>query len=68
MRTACCLIALACLAAPALAERKPKPPRQPAQPKVVPSGSEESAAARDRRLKRECKGRPNAGACAGHTR
>jgi hypothetical protein len=28
--------------------------------------SEESAAARDKRLKRECKGRPNAGACLGH--
>jgi hypothetical protein len=29
--------------------------------------SEESAAARERRLKRECKGRPDAGACLGHT-
>lgn len=28
--------------------------------------SEESAAAREKRLKRECKGRPNAGACLGH--
>lgn len=27
--------------------------------------SEESAAAREKRLKRECKGRPNAGACLG---
>lgn len=30
--------------------------------------SEESAQARDKRLKRECKGRPNAGMCAGYTR
>ncbi len=29
--------------------------------------SEESAQARDKRLKRECKGRPNAGMCAGYT-
>ncbi len=30
--------------------------------------SEESAQARDKRLKRECQGRPNAGMCAGYTR
>lgn len=30
--------------------------------------SEESPQARAQRLKRECKGRPNAGMCAGHTR
>ena len=34
--------------------------------KIVPSGSEENTAARDKRLKRECRGRPNAGACLGH--
>lgn len=28
----------------------------------------ESVKERDRRLKRECKGRPNAGACLGYTR
>lgn len=32
------------------------------------STSEESAAERDRRLYRECKGMPNAGACLGYTR
>ena len=32
------------------------------------SPSEESAAERDRRLYRECKGLPNAGACLGYTR
>ena len=30
-------------------------------------GSAETTAERDRRLKRECKGRPNAGACLGYT-
>ncbi len=30
--------------------------------------SEESPQAREKRLKRECKGRPNAGMCAGFTR
>ena len=33
---------------------------------VLKSPSEETAAQRDRRLKRECKGRPNAGACLGY--
>ena len=32
------------------------------------SPSEESKAERDRRLYRECQGRPNAGACLGYTR
>ena len=31
------------------------------------SSSEESRSDRDRRLYRECKGRPNAGACLGYT-
>lgn len=30
--------------------------------------SAESPVARDKRLRRECKGRPNAGACLGYTR
>lgn len=33
----------------------------------VRSSSEETRAERDRRLYRECQGRPNAGACAGYT-
>ncbi len=32
------------------------------------STSEEAPAAREKRLLRECKGRPNAGMCAGYTR
>ncbi len=35
--------------------------------KVIRSSSEETAAQRTRRLKRECKGLPNAGACLGMT-
>ena len=34
---------------------------------AIRSDSQESTAARDRRLYRECQGRPNAGACAGYT-
>ena len=33
-----------------------------------PSPSQESTAERDRRMYRECWGRPNAGACLGYTR
>ncbi|EED69009.1 hypothetical protein [Comamonas testosteroni] len=32
------------------------------------SSSEETTAERDRRLYRECQGRPNSGACAGYAR
>jgi hypothetical protein len=36
------------------------------KPKIERSASDESAAERDRRLARECRGRPNAGACLGY--
>ena len=36
-------------------------------PQAMDSGSAESRRDRDRRLLRECKGRVNAGACAGYT-
>lgn len=36
--------------------------------RVVRAPGEETAAQRERRLLRECKGRPNAGACLGYTR
>ena len=51
-------------------------PTQPAKTKTskkksgtvkYDKGSAETTAERDRRLKRECKGRPNAGACLGYT-
>lgn len=38
--------------------KAPKPPND--------KGSAESKAERDKRLQRECRGRPNAGACEGH--
>jgi hypothetical protein len=38
-----------------------------AMPKFIPSASQESTRDRERRLLRECKGRPNAGACSGFT-
>lgn len=33
----------------------------------APGGSGETTAERSARLQRECRGRPNAGACSGHT-
>ncbi|MGE0349188.1 hypothetical protein [Hydrogenophaga sp.] len=44
-------------------QRKP-----PAKVTFQKAPSEESPAAREKRLKRECKGRPNAGMCLGYTR
>lgn len=42
--------------------------KKQARTKQPKSSSEESSAERDRRLKRECRGRNNAGACLGYTR
>jgi hypothetical protein len=39
-----------------------------ARPAVQRTSSDESSAERDRRLARECRGLPNAGACLGYTR
>lgn len=50
--------------APAKKAAKPKKPPT-ATAKELP-GSAESRAERDKRLKRECKGRPNGGACLGY--
>lgn len=47
------------------AQSQPRPSRSV---RFLPGPSEETPAARARRLKRECKGRPNAGACLGYTR
>jgi hypothetical protein len=44
-----------------------KAPKRSAAPKVLPGGSGETPAQRSARLKRECKGRPDAGACSGYT-
>lgn len=54
----------------ALASSSPKAEkRQSGRVKIqnIRSSSEETPAERDRRLYRECQGRPNAGACAGYT-
>lgn len=39
-----------------------------ASARFVPAPSGENQAARERRLRRECRGRPNAGMCLGFTR
>jgi hypothetical protein len=40
--------------------------KRPARVKFIDAPSSETPAARRQRLKRECKGRPNAGMCLGH--
>ena len=69
------LLATTALCMAPLAEAKDKQPAKPKtkthkvvkSPAVQDSGSGESRHDRDRRLLRECKGRVNAGACAGYT-
>lgn len=41
------------------------PKKKAGMPKFIPSASQETNKERERRLLRECKGRPNAGACSG---
>lgn len=67
------LVAVALAFAPVLyatgADRKASgahPP--PGKVTFVQAPSHETPATRNQRLKRECKGRPNAGMCLGHTR
>jgi hypothetical protein len=47
--------------------KKSAAPRESKSVKFMP-GSQESPKERTARLKRECKGQVNAGACEGHTR
>ncbi len=42
--------------------------KPPSSVRFIDAPSSEKPAARERRLKRECKGRPNAGMCLGYTR
>ena len=42
--------------------------RLPARVSFIEAPSSEKPAAREKRLKRECRGRPNAGMCLGYTR
>ncbi len=65
--------ALALLSPPALAAGATKgtvgkaPAAKPVGKAIfIDSASSEKPAAREKRLKRECRGRPNAGACLGH--
>ncbi len=70
-RRACALsVLVACAALPAgAAQGQPaKPGKPPTSVHFIDAPSGESPAARRARLKRECRGRPNAGACLGHTR
>ena len=72
MKHAIALLALCLAAASANAQetpRKPRPPKAPQRTSVqfIPAPSHESPAERDRRLRRECKGRPSGGACLGYT-
>ncbi len=64
-------VLLGSTAAPALAatekSKKSAAPRESKSVKFMP-GSQESPKERTARLKRECKGQVNAGACEGHTR
>ena len=48
---------------PAPTQKKP-----PSKVTFIEAPSSEKPAAREKRLKRECKGRPNAGMCLGYTR
>lgn len=65
------LAGIACalgLGAALAAAPKASPTRLPGKVSFIDAPSTERPEARAQRLKRECKGRPNAGACLGHTR
>ena len=68
-RWAGALVLMVCVAASAQAQQvkteERKRDNRVGSVKFLP-GSQESEAARAKRLKRECRGRPNAGACLGH--
>lgn len=59
---------LCALAATALHATESTTRKLPSKVTFHKAPSEEAPAAREKRLKRECKGRPNAGMCAGFTR
>ena len=62
------LCAALALGAQAAEPNKAGTPRKPTSVTFHKAPSEESPAAREKRLKRECKGRANAGMCLGYTR
>jgi hypothetical protein len=62
---------MVCVAAMALgvsADAHAAKKRKPKNNITFSEGSGETKSQRDARLRRECKGRPNAGACEGYTR
>lgn len=59
---------LSAMAATALHATEPPARKLPSKVTFHKAPSEEAAAVRAQRLKRECKGRPNAGMCAGYAR
>lgn len=67
-RTLMTLCAVCALCAQAAEPAKPGSPRKPTSVTFHKAPSEENPAAREKRLKRECKGRANAGMCLGYTR
>lgn len=62
------LMPVSALATVATGDKAGVASRKPARVTFVQAPSHETPAAREKRLKRECKGRPNAGMCLGHTR
>ena len=67
-RTVIALSAFFVLCAQAAGPTPSGSPRKPTSVKFHKAPSEESPAAREKRLQRECKGRANAGMCLGYTR
>ena len=67
-RTLMTLCAALALGAQAAEPSKAGGQRKPTSVTFHKSPSEESPAAREKRLKRECKGRANAGMCLGYTK
>ena len=51
---------------PTLAAASGRSTRSPARKPPVDKGPAETRAERDKRLQRECRGKPNAGACEGY--
>lgn len=64
----CGLVAAVAAQAAEVGASKPTPKPRATSVRFIDAPSGENQAARDRRLKRECRGRPNAGACLGYTR
>lgn len=62
-----CLALATATSAPASPTSEPSARPHKVRVKQSRSPAEESSAERDRRLYRECAGRPNAGACLGYT-